>query len=161
MVVIAVSLASIAWASVRLAQDARRTADETNGLVTVLREEVPPTLVALQRASDSLDQLAGESASRLLILDQLADEAEATMVAVRDLSASVHEIVRGPAETVTGVKRSARMVGDGIASGRRPAAPGHHRRPRGAVTRRERGAISSSGRRSRTCRHSRPPPGSR
>ena len=65
----------------------------------------------------SLDQLAGESAARLLILDQLADEAEATMVAVRDLSASVNEIVRGPADTVTGVKRSVSMVGGGIASG--------------------------------------------
>ena len=117
MVVIAVSLATIAWAAVQLPKDARRTADETNALVTVLRDEVPPTLVALQRASQSLDQLAGESASRLLILDQLADEAEATMVAVRDLSSSVHEIVRGPAETVSGVKRSARMVGGGIATG--------------------------------------------
>jgi hypothetical protein len=117
MVVIAASLAAIAWAAVQLARDARRTADGTNVLMTVLRDEVPPTLVSLQRASVSLDQLAGESASRLLILDQLADEAEATMVAVRDLSASVHEIVRGPADTVSGVKRSARMVGGGIATG--------------------------------------------
>jgi hypothetical protein len=47
----------------------------------------------------------------------LAAEAETTMVAVRELSGSVNEIVRGPADTVTGVKRSARMVGGGIASG--------------------------------------------
>ena len=65
-VVIAVSVATIAWALVRLAREAGRTADEVNGLVQVLREELPPTLAALERAAASLDQLAGESAARLL-----------------------------------------------------------------------------------------------
>jgi hypothetical protein len=116
-VVIAISAAAIAWALVRLAREAGRTAEETNGLVQVLRQELPPTLATLERAAGSLDQLAGESAARLLTLDTLAGEAETTMVAVRELSSSVNEIVRGPAETVSGVKRSARMVGGGLASG--------------------------------------------
>ena len=116
-IVVAVSVAVIAWALARLAADAGRTADETHGLVEVLRQELPPTLAALQRSSASLEQLAAESAARLLTVDQLAAEAEATMVAVRELSGSVNDIVRGPADTVTGVKRSARMVGGGIASG--------------------------------------------
>ncbi len=117
MVVIAVSVAVIAWALVRLAAEAGRTADETNGLVKVLREEIPPTLAAIERAAASVDQLAGEGAGTLATLDTLATEAETTMTAVRELSGSVNEIVRGPADTVTGVKRSARMVGGGIASG--------------------------------------------
>ncbi len=117
MVVIAISVAVIAWALVRLAAEAARTADETNGLVKVLREEMPPTLAAIERAAASMDQLAGEGAGALATFEGLATEAEATMVAVRGLSGSVNEIVRGPAETVTGVKRSARMVGGGIASG--------------------------------------------
>jgi uncharacterized protein YoxC len=128
-VVIAVSVAAIAWAIVRLAREADRTADEANGLIRILREELPATLATLQRTSGSLDQLAGESAARLLLLDRLAVEAEATMVAVRDLSGSVNDIVRGPADTVTGVKRSARMVGGGIASGAdklRRAITGEH-----------------------------------
>ncbi len=128
-VVVAVSVATIAWALVRLAREAGRTADEGQGLLQVLREELPPTLAALERAAASLDQLSGESAARLLTLDQLAVEAETTMVAVRELSSSVNEIVRGPADTVTGVKRSARMVGDGIASGAdrlRRAITGEH-----------------------------------
>lgn len=116
-VVIAVSVAIVAWAVVRLAREAGRTADETNALARVLREEVPPTLAALERAAASLEQLAGESAGRLVTIDQLAVEAEATMVAVRDLSHSVNEIVRGPADTVSGVKRSAKMVGGGIVQG--------------------------------------------
>jgi hypothetical protein len=85
--------------------------------MAVLQEELPSTITSLERTAASLDQLAGEGAARLVIADRLAEEAELTMTAVRDLSRSVHEIVRGPAETVTGVKRSARMVGDGIASG--------------------------------------------
>jgi hypothetical protein len=128
-VVVAVSVATIAWALVRLAREAGRTADEGHGLLQVLREEMPPTLAALERAAASLDQLSGESAARLLVVDQLAAEAEMTMVAVRELSSSVNEIVRGPADTVTGVKRSARMVGDGIASGAdrlRRAITGEH-----------------------------------
>jgi uncharacterized protein YoxC len=117
MVVIAVSVAVIAWALVRLAAEAGRTADETDGLLQVLREELPPTLAAVERAAASIDQLAGEGAGALATFDTLATEAESTMVAVRELSGSVNDIVRGPADTVTGVKRSARMVGGGIASG--------------------------------------------
>jgi uncharacterized protein YoxC len=116
-VVVAVSAAAIAWALVQLAREAGRTAEETHGLVQVLRQELPSTLATLERAAGSLDQLAGESAARLVTLDALAVEAETTMVAVRELSSSVNEIVRGPAETVSGVKRSARMVGGGLASG--------------------------------------------
>ncbi len=115
--VIAVSAAAIAWALVRLAGEAARAADEAHGLVRTLNEELPPTLAVLQQASTSLDQLAGESAARLLILDKVAEEAQQTMAAVRGLSGSVNDIVRGPADTVTGVKRSARMVGGGIVSG--------------------------------------------
>lgn len=116
-IVVAASFAVIAWALVRLANESRRTATDANVLIKMVQEELPPTLVALQRTADSLDRLAAEGAERLAIADRLADEADATMAAVRDLSRSVHEIVRGPADTVTGVKRSARMVGDTVASG--------------------------------------------
>lgn len=117
LVVIAVSIAAVAWSFVRVARAAERTATDADRLIKVLETELPATLATLQRTSDSLDRLAGESGARLVTMDQLAEEATLTMGAVRDLSQSVHEIVRGPADTVTGVKRSARMVGEGIASG--------------------------------------------
>lgn len=116
-IVVAISFAVIAWALVRLADETRRTAADAHQLLTVLQDELPPTLAALQRTADSLDQLAGEGAARLETADRLAEEAETTMAAVRDLSRSVHEIVRGPADTVSGVKRSARMVGGTVVSG--------------------------------------------
>jgi hypothetical protein len=116
-IVVAASFVAMAWALVRLAGDTRQTAQAGRQLMTLLQEELPVTIESLQRTATSLDQLAGEGAARLIIADRLADEAQLTMTSVRDLSRSVHEIVRGPAETVTGVKRSARMVGGGIASG--------------------------------------------
>jgi uncharacterized protein YoxC len=116
-IVVAISFVVMAWAIARVASDTRQTAKAGRHLMALLEEELPATIRTLERTAASLDQLAGEGAARLVVADRLADEAELTMASVRDLSRSVHEIVRGPADTVTGVKRSARMVGDGIASG--------------------------------------------
>ncbi len=131
-IVIAVSVAAMAWAIVRLGREAGRAAIEADGLMRVLREELPAALTSLQRTAASLEALAGESAARLVVVDRLAEEAEATMIALRDLSSSVNDIVRGPADTVTGVKRSAKMVGGGIASGAdklRRVITGEHDQP--------------------------------
>src|SRR6188472_3226515 len=117
LAVAAVLVAVIAWALVRVAGETRQTAKAGRELMALLQEELPATIESLEKTAASLDQLAGEGAARLVIADRLADEAGLTMSAVRDLSRSVHEIVRGPADTVTGVKRSARMVGDSVASG--------------------------------------------
>jgi uncharacterized protein YoxC len=116
-VVVAISFAVMAWALWRLAGETRHTATAGRELMALLQEELPATIRSLERTATSLDELAGEGAARLVIADRLAEEAELTMAAVRDLSRSVHEIVRGPADTVTGVKRSARMVTDSVASG--------------------------------------------
>jgi hypothetical protein len=115
--VIAVSFAIVAWSTWQVSADARRAARATEELMTTLSKELPPTAAALQRASGSLDQLAAEGASQLATVERAAREAEATMASVRELSSTVNGIMRGPAETVTGVKKSARMVGDGLASG--------------------------------------------
>jgi hypothetical protein len=117
VVVIAGSFAVIAWSAWRLTTDARRTARATEDLVTMLNRELPPTLTAMQLISTSLDQLAEEGGRQLATVDRVATEAEQTMAAVRELSTTVNSIMRGPAETVTGVRKSAKMVGDGIASG--------------------------------------------
>jgi len=115
--VIAASFVAMAWAVVRIASETRQTSQTGRALIVLLQDELPSTIAVLERTATSLDQLAGESAARLVTADRLAEEAELTMASVRDLSHSVHEIVRGPAETVTGVKRSARMVSDSVASG--------------------------------------------
>jgi hypothetical protein len=117
MIVIAISAAAVAVALWRLSAEARVTTGSADRVLTMLDRELPPTLAALRSTSRELDALAGESAGRLVLLERLADEGEQTMVAVRELSSSVNEILRGPADTVSGVRRSARMVGSGISQG--------------------------------------------
>lgn len=116
-IVITASVVAIAVALWRLAADARTTAARTDTLLELLDAELPPTLAAVRSTARQIDELAGESTQRIGLLEQLAAEGQETMVAVRELSASVNEILRGPADTVTGVRRSAKMVGSGIASG--------------------------------------------
>jgi len=115
--VIAASVAVIAVALWRLAADARATTSRADRVLTMVDTELPPTLAALRSTARELDALAGESAGRLVLLEQLAQEGQETMVALRELSGSVNEIMRGPADTVNGVRRSARMVGSGISQG--------------------------------------------
>ena len=117
VVVIATSVVVIAVALWRLAADARQAAVRADGLLAMLDTELPPTLAALRATAAELDALARGSTSRLEVIERLADEGQETMIAVRELSASINEIVRGPADTVNGVRRSARMVGSGISQG--------------------------------------------
>ena len=116
-IVIAVSVAAIAVAVVRLARDAGTSTANADKVLKMLDEELPPTLAALRGSARELDALAAESNGRLVLLEQLAAEGQETMVAIRELSASVNEILRGPADTVSGVRRSAKMVGTGISQG--------------------------------------------
>jgi hypothetical protein len=132
--VIAVSVAAIALALWRLAADARAATTRADGVLRMLDTELPPTLAALRASAAELDALAGESSARLVLLERLAEEGQDTMIAVRELSGSVNEILRGPADTVNGVRRSARMVGSGISSGAdrlRRAIVGDDARPDG------------------------------
>lgn len=115
--VIAASVLLIGVALWRLAADARVTAARAESLLAMLDRELPPTLASLRSTAKELDELAGESAARLVVLERLADEGQETMIAVRELSGSVNDILRGPADTVSGVRRSAKMVGTGISQG--------------------------------------------
>ncbi len=116
-IVISASVIAVVWSLMRLAGDARSATARAERLMEMLDTELPPTLAALRAAASELDELAAESARRIALLEELAAEGQETMVAVRELSGSVNEILRGPVDTVTGVRRSARMVGTGIAQG--------------------------------------------
>jgi uncharacterized protein YoxC len=116
-VVVAIAAVAIAVALWRVAEDARQAARETRALVGTLETELPPTLDALRTAADELHVLATASTERLEVVERTAEEAGATMAAIREVSGSVNEILRGPADTVLGVRRSARMVGGTLASG--------------------------------------------
>jgi hypothetical protein len=115
--VVAASVVLVAWAVVRLVAEAHRVARRSDELVRLLDEELPPTLEAMSGAARSLQALAEAGQQPVSRADRLADEAEATMASLRALSSTIHEMLSAPAATVTGVRRSARMVGDTIAQG--------------------------------------------
>lgn len=124
LVVIAISVAVVAVAfvliavSVRgLSRDARELVTHSEALMAVLERDVPPTIQQVRELTTSLAALSSAAQPKLERLDGLADEAEATLVAVREVSSSLNGLVGGPAATVSNVKRSIKTVGEGMASG--------------------------------------------
>jgi uncharacterized protein YoxC len=124
MVVIAISVAVVAVAfgliavSVRgLSRDAQELVTHGQALMAVLERDVPPTIQQVRELTTSLSALSSVAQPKLERLDGLADEVEATLVAVREVSASLNGLVGGPAATVSNVKRSIKTVGEGMASG--------------------------------------------
>jgi uncharacterized protein YoxC len=115
--VVAVAFVLIALSVRDLGRDARRLAQHSEALITALEKELPPTIQQVRDVGASVAQLSSAAEPRLERLDRLSDEAEATLIAVREVSSTLNGLVRGPADTVSGVKRSVRVVGEGIASG--------------------------------------------
>ncbi len=124
MVVIAISAAVVAVAFVLIAVSVRSLSRESGdlvrhseALVTVLERDLPPTIQQVRDLGASISELTTAAQPRLERLDGLLDEAEATLVAVREVSSSLNGLVGGPAATVSSVKRSVRTVGEGVMSG--------------------------------------------
>jgi len=124
MVVIAISAAVVAVAFVLIAVSVRGVSRDTSelaqhgeALIAALERDLPPTIQQVRELSASIAQLSSAAQPKLERLDSLADEAEATLVAVREVSSSLNGLVGGPAATVSSVKRSVKSVGEGMASG--------------------------------------------
>jgi uncharacterized protein YoxC len=109
-VVIAVALAIVALVALLVARDARRT-------LRSLDAELAPTLRQARETTASMGRLATDLQARIERLDRLADETEATLVAVRGAADSAQTFVRGPADVVEGARRTAESVGRGILTG--------------------------------------------
>jgi len=123
MVVIAISAAVVAVAfvivavSVRgLSRDAREVAQHSEALITVLERELPPTIQQVRQLGTSIEALTTEAKPRLERVDSLLEEAEATLIAVREVSNSLNGLVGGPAATVARVKRSVTTMAGGVVS---------------------------------------------
>ncbi len=124
MVVIAISAAVVAGAfvliaiSVRgLSREAGDIAEHSQALITILERDLPPTIQQVRVLGVSISELTAAATPSIERLDALLDEAEATLVAVREVSSSLNGLVGGPAATVSNVKRSARTLGEGVMSG--------------------------------------------
>jgi uncharacterized protein YoxC len=115
--VIAVS-ALIAALSLRgLARDARSLARSSERLVTMVQEELPPTLGQLRDLTVEMERLAHDLGPRLERTDRLVDEVEDTLGALRGTLVAAETIIRGPLDAVDRARQTVRSVGEGIAVG--------------------------------------------
>ena len=115
--VVAVS-ALIAALSLRaLARDARSLARSSEQLVTVVQEELPPTLRQLRDLAVEMEQLTHDLGPRLERTDRLVDEVEDTLGALRGTLVAAEGIIRGPLDAVDRARQTVRTVGEGIAVG--------------------------------------------
>jgi uncharacterized protein YoxC len=115
--VVAVSFVVIAVSVWGLGRDVGELARRGDALFEVLEHELPPTIQQLRELAAGASELTTAAQPRLERLDGLLQEAEATLVAVREVSVSLNGLVGGPAATVSSVKRSVKSMGEGVASG--------------------------------------------
>lgn len=114
--VVAISFVLIAVSVRGLGRDVGELARRGDALITALEDELPPTIQQARELAKSVSELTREAQSRLERVDALADETEATLIAVREVSSSLNGLVGGPAATVSSVKRSAKTMAEGVAS---------------------------------------------
>ncbi len=116
---IAVALAALiaAIALWRVARDVRRVSGSLDEVVGALRNDLPETLRQMRETSANLNRLSDELGPRLLRVDLLLDESEATLQSLRATVETAEDIVRGPSAAMDRAKRAAGAAGRALSSG--------------------------------------------
>jgi len=116
---IAVALAALiaAIALWRVARDVRRVSGSLDEVAVALRTELPGTLKELRQTAANLSRVSEELGPRLMRVDVLLDESEATITSLRATVETAEDIVRGPAAAMDRAKRAAGAAGRALASG--------------------------------------------
>jgi uncharacterized protein YoxC len=116
-VVVAVSFVVIAVSVWGLGRDVGELARRGDALLEVIEHDLPPTIQQFRELGAAASELTTLAQPRLERLDTLLEEAESTLIAVREVSVSLNGLVGGPAATVSSVKRSVKSMGEGVVSG--------------------------------------------
>ena len=116
---IAVALAALiaAVALWRVARDVRRVSRSLGDVTSALRDELPQTLKELRQTAMNLNRVSDELGPRLMRVDVLLDESEATVQSLRATVETAEDIVRGPAAAMERARRGVTVVGEGLARG--------------------------------------------
>lgn len=117
LVAVAVAALIAAVALWRVARDVRHVSASLNEVTAALRDELPPTLTELRQTAANLNRVSDELGPRLIRVDLLLDEAEATIQSVRATAEAAEDIVRGPSAAMDRAKRAAGAAGRALASG--------------------------------------------
>jgi len=116
---IAVALAALiaAIALWRVARDVRRVSGSLNEVVGALRKDLPDTLKEMRETAANLNRVSDELGPRLLRVDMLLDESEATLQSLRATVETAEDIVRGPSAAMDRAKRAAGAASRALVSG--------------------------------------------
>ena len=114
-VAIAALIAAIAlW---RVARDVRRVSGSLDEVGAALRNDLPETLQQMRETAANLNRVSDELGPRLLRVDALLDESEATLQSLRATVETAEDIVRGPSAAMDRAKRAAGAAGRALSSG--------------------------------------------
>jgi uncharacterized protein YoxC len=116
LVAVAIAALIAAVALWRVARDVRNVSGSLNEVTAALRDELPPTLKELRQTAANLNRVSDELGPRLIRVDLLLDEAEATIQSVRATAETAEDIVRGPVAAMDRAKRAAGAAGRALAS---------------------------------------------
>src|SRR3954462_15764209 len=150
LVVVALAALIAAIALRRMARDVRGVTSSLDEVAGALRTELPQTLKELRGTATNLNRVSDELGPRLMRVDVLLDESEATVQSLRATVETAEDIVRGP-QAAMGRARDPRPGPAG-----RYGASAARRWDRGSSPRGRRRPLAPRRRKpDRHCRHSR------
>jgi hypothetical protein len=138
VVILALAALLAAIAMWRVARDVRRVRRSLEPAIGALNDELPATLKELRQTAANLERVSDELGPRLLRVDVLLDESEATVQSLRATVETAEDIVRGPAAAMDRAKRAGSAAG-------RALGRGADRIRKGVGDRRVRAAADSDG----------------
>src|SRR3954453_7044849 len=117
LVVVAIAALIAAIALWRVSRDVRRVSRSLDGVTSALSTELPQTLKERRQTATNLNRVSDELGPRLMRVDVLLDESEATVQLLRATVETAEDIVRGPQAAMERARRAASAAGHGLARG--------------------------------------------
>src|SRR4051795_1356707 len=117
LVVVAIAALVAAVALWRVARDVRRVTTSLDEVAGALRTELPQTLKELRQTAVNLNRVSDELGPRLMRVDVLLDESEATVQSLRATVETAEDIVRGPQAAMERARRAAGSASRALAGG--------------------------------------------
>src|SRR3954462_8690729 len=117
LVVVALAALIAAIALRRMARDVRGVTSSLDEVAGALRTELPQTLKELRGTATNLNRLSDELGPRLMRVDVLLDESEATIQSLRATVETAEDIVRGPQAAMERARRAAGSATRALAGG--------------------------------------------
>ncbi len=115
--VVALAALIAALALVRVARDVRQVARSAQRALDSVDQELPQTLRDLRATTSQLARVAEEFPPRLMRVDGLLDEADASVQSLRATIEAAEDLVRGPQAAMDRARRTVSAAGAELARG--------------------------------------------